>query len=123
MRNAIFILLATGMVMAGPSARPTMAQHAGHGGTPTSTWPESAPWSGKEKGKVTELTKTSITIEKQKKRSTETVTYLMNDRIEVKGELAVGSEVVIHYRQQSGIKTVTRIEVKKSQQKESSQKQ
>lgn len=94
----------------------TWAQHAGHGGVPSSPPAPSASF-GKLKGKVVELGQNTITVEKLKKHETEKLVILMDGRTEVKGDLQVGADVVVKYREELGNRTATRIEVQKPKEK------
>ena len=107
---AIAVMIATGTIE-------TWAQHAGHGGVPSSPQPAPSVWFGKVKGKVVELGQNTITIEKLKKREAERFVVLMDGRTEVKGDLQVGADVVIKYREGLGSRTATRIEVQKPKEK------
>ena len=108
---AIVLMIATGSSGA-------WAQHAGHGGVSPSPQPAPSVRSGKVKGKVVALGQNAITVEKPKKNETERFAILMDGRTEVKGDLKVGADVVIKYREEFGNRTATRIEVKKPKQKE-----
>jgi|GEM_PF-6599256 len=123
MKRAILVLTTAAVaLLVGWDVTPVAAQHAGHGGPPAPTGRASTARTGKDKGKVVELDRSSITVEIQRKRSTERVTYLLGDRAEIKGDLQPGTDVVVHYREEFGSKTATRIEVKKSKQKEAREK-
>lgn len=95
------------------------AQHAGHGGATSSPQPAPGIWLGKVKGKVVDLGQSAITVEKVKKNKTENFVILMDARTEVKGDLQVGVDVVVKYREELGNRTATRIEVQKPKEKKS----
>lgn len=106
---AIAVMIAMGSIG-------TWAQHAGHGGVPSSP-PAPTAWFGKVKGKVIALGQNTITIEKLKKREAEKFVILVDGRTEVKGDLQVGADVVVKYREELGNRTATRIEVQKPKEK------
>ena len=108
---AVVVLTAAGSIAA-------WAQHAGHGGT-SAPQPASSVFFGKVKGKVIELSQGVITVEKLKKNQAEKIMILMDARTEVKGDLQVGADVVVKYREELGNRTATRIEVQKPKEKKS----
>lgn len=113
--KAVFIVALT---IAMGSIR-TWAQHAGHGGI--APQPTPSAWFGKVKGKVVELSQSTIAVEKPKKNKTEKLVILIDGRTEVKGDVEIGADVVVKYREEFGSKTATQIEVKKPKQTEGSE--
>lgn len=69
---------------------------------------------GKYTGKVVRVEQTSVTVEVQKKGQTETVTFLTTDQTKTKGEITVGAEVKVKYREERAQKVATSIEAKKA---------
>ena len=92
------------------------AQHGGHGGQsnpPTAPNSFSATRTGKAKGRIVEVDRNSITVETQNKGKTERVICLIDGKTKLKGELADGAEVTVNFREESGARIATKIEVKK----------
>lgn len=106
------------VLMTATSSIGAWAQHAGHGGVSPSPLPAPNVHFGKVKGKVVDLGQSAITVEKSKKDKIEKFVILMDGRTEVKGDLKVGADVVVKYREGFGNRTATHIEVKKPKQKE-----
>ena len=93
-----------------------LAQHGGHGGGGDYSAPPTVSESvrtGKAKGKVVEFDRTSLTLETQKKGRAVRATYMVDDRTKTKGNLEVGAEVEVKYREMPGMFMATSIEVKK----------
>lgn len=112
LRNTVRTLILATFVASlfGPSV---LAQHGGHGGgtMPPSTMP--VVRTGKVKGTIVEFTSTSVTVEKEKSKQTERIVCLIDGQTKVKGELAVGAQVVVKYRVEESAKIATSVEVKK----------
>lgn len=112
LRNTVRTLILATFVASlfGPSL---LAQHGGHGGgtMPPSTMP--VVRTGKVKGTIVEFTSTSVTVEKEKSKQTERIVCLIDGQTKVKGELAVGAQVVVKYRVAESAKIAISVEVKK----------
>ena len=92
------------------------AQHAGHGDySPPSNMSEYVR-TGKERGKVFEFDRTSLTLETQKKGRAVRTTYLIDVGTKTKGNVEVGAEVEVKYREVLRTFFATGIEVKKPRQ-------
>ena len=100
--------------LAGTGGSVALAQHSGHG-VPVPPSP-AAPvvQTGKLKGKVVDFDPTSITLETQKKGRTERVICLIGAGTKTRGDLQIGADVVVKYREEAGNKMATSIEVKKT---------
>ena len=71
---------------------------------------------GKERGKVFEFDRTSLTLETQKKGRAVRTTYLIDVGTKTKGNVEVGAEVEVKYREVLRTFFATGIEVKKPRQ-------
>lgn len=90
-------------------------QHEGHGGGISNPMPaREVAKTGKSTGKVVSVNQASITIEVQKKGQPETLSFLITEQTKTKGEIAVGTEVKVKYREEMAVKTATSIEVGKT---------
>jgi len=93
-----------------------LAQHAGHGGggdySPPPNMSEYVR-TGKAKGRVVEFDRTSLTLEMQKKGQAVRATYLIDAGTKTKGNVELGAEVEVKYREVPGTFFATSIEVKK----------
>ncbi len=117
MKNMILVgAVALTLVFGGIGSSLALAQHSGHGGALPSPPPAPVVHSGKVKGKIVAVDSTSITVETLKAGRTEKVTCFIGDKTKTKGELRVGAEVVVKYREELGIRTATSVEVKKAKQ-------
>ncbi len=117
MRSTILAgAVAVTFFLAGMGSTVAPAQHSGHGGLAPSFPPTPVIQTGKMKGKIVEVDASSITVETQKAGRTEKVICFIGDRTKTKGELRVGADVVVKYREEQGVRTATTIEVKKAKQ-------
>ena len=90
-----------------------LAQHAGHGDySPPPNVSENVR-TGKAKGKVIEFDRTLLTLEMQKKGQAVRANYLIDVGTKTKGNVEVGAEVEVKYREVLGTFFSTSIEVKK----------
>lgn len=118
MRHKLFgvVLVSLGLMSAG-SLSLWAGQHEGHGGGGGMSMPmptQESVKTGKYTGKVISVDPSSITVEVNKKGQTETVTFLTTDQTKTKGEIAVGAEVKVKYREERAQKVATSIETKKT---------
>ncbi len=109
-------VVAVTFFLAGMGSTVALAQHSGHGGLAPSSPPTPVVQTGKMKGKIVEVDSNSITVETQKGGRTERITCLIGGNTKTKGELHLGADVVVKYREEQGIKTATSVEVKKAKQ-------
>ncbi len=68
---------------------------------------------GKYTGKVIGMDQSTITVEFQRKGRAETVTLFTTGETKTKGEIAVGTEVKVKYREEGVQRIATSIEGKK----------
>ena len=92
-------------------------QHGGHGGgggmsMPMPTTPSVK--TGKYTGKVISMDQSTITVEFQRKGQTETVTLLTTGETKTKGDVTVGAQIKVKYREDGAHKIATSIEAKKA---------
>lgn len=104
-----FVMLA--VFLMGPG-NPVWAQHTGHGSSPMPA--TEAAKTGQVKGSTVEVDKTAITVKMDHKGMDHRETYQITGQTKIKGNLAAGSEVVVKYREQQGVKIATDIEVQKA---------
>lgn len=117
MRDKLFgvVLVSLGL-MSAVSRGLWAGQHEGHGGggmsmpMPTQEFIKT----GKYAGKVVSVDQSSITLEVQKKGQIETITLLTTDQTKTKGDIIVGAEVKVKYREERAQKVATSIEAKKA---------
>ncbi len=115
MRSTILVgAVAVTFFLAGMGSTVALAQHSEHGGAPPSSPPAPVVHGGKVKGKIVAVDSSSITVETQKAGGTERITCLIDSRTKTKGDLPIGAEVVVKYREEQGIRTATSVEVKKA---------
>lgn len=62
---------------------------------------------GKYTGKVVGVDQSSVTLEVQKKGQIETITLLTTDQTKTKGDIIVGTEVNVKYREERAQKVAT----------------
>jgi len=108
--------IAVAALIASGSGAVLATQHGGHGGqsTPPGAQGSSpATRTGKARGRIVEVDRNSITVETQNKGKTERIVCLIDGKTKLKGELAAGVEVAVNFREESGAKIATKIEVKK----------
>jgi hypothetical protein len=110
--KAMLVRVAVAAALLAATTGPSVwAQHPGHSDPPPSA---QGAWFGKAKGKVLQFDQNSITIEREKKGKTEKILFLITDRTDIKGVLEPGADVTVHYREESGSRTATKIEVQKA---------
>ena len=118
MRHKLFgvVLVSLGLMSAG-SLSLWAGQHEGHGGGGGMSMPmptQEFIKTGKYTGKVLSVDRGSITIEVRKKGQAETITFLTNDQTKTKGDIIVGAEVKVKYREEKAQKVATSIEAMKA---------
>lgn len=120
MKNKTLVKLIVAVVLISPvGSLVALAQHGGHGGggdySPAPNMSESVR-TGKTKGKVVEFDRTSLTLETQKNGRSVRATYMIDERTKMKGNLEVGANVEVKYREMPGMFMATSVEVKKPKQ-------
>lgn len=68
---------------------------------------------GKFTGKVIAIDRESLTVETQRKGQAESHTLRLTDQTKTKGEVSVGSEVKVNYREETSGQIATSVQAKK----------
>ena len=105
--------VAVSVLVAAVEAPLAVAQHSGHEMPSVPSPAAPVARTGKAQGRILELSNTSITLETQRKGRAEKVTYLMGGETKRKGDLGVGADVVVRYREERGNNIATSVEAKK----------